>query len=596
MPLRPDKTPLGKLAAVAVFVAICLVAYQWQPSTGPRWYSIVPPLLAVTLALLTNRIFLSLGAAVVAGGLLGATLGSAASAPAGGSPEGPYKNDFQCAEGDSPIFLAGKSGQSPSDSGTSSKLFHATGGAFVFNSISDGDNQLILLYVVLIMAAISVMLLAGGLQGVAVWLMKFARSVRSAKLVTMAAGLVIFIDDYANTMIVGSTLRPMTDRQRISREKLAFLVDATAAPIAGIAIISTWIGVEVGYLSDFAVDYGVGRDGYAIFFDALGFRFYCIGMIAFVFFNALSGEDFGPMGRAERRSQEHGKLLEDDASPMTSRSLAAARPHPQVSVHATVAVVPMVVLLAAFVGRLWFDAGGAARPAADLLRFSVWREVLAEINSIPRLAYASGLGLVVAMALALVVARIPVGALAKAVWLGAKSSLMPVTVLVLAWSLKRACDDLQTGAFLAETLADSLSPAVFPPLVFLVAAVTSFATGTSWGTMAILIPTAIPVAFQLDGNVYGPATIISVAAVLDGSIFGDHCSPISDTTIMSSTASCCDHLAHVRTQMPYSLVVAALALCVGYLPAAAGVSKWVGIAGGCGLAGLLFLGLRLLRR
>jgi Na+/H+ antiporter NhaC len=261
-----------------------------------------------------------------------------------------------------------------------------------------------------------------------------------------------------------------------------------------------------------------------------------------------------------------------------------------------VAVVPMAALLMVFVGKLWLDGGGLARPASAVLRVSVWREVLGEIDSIPLLAYAGGVGFLLAVALAQTVARIPVAALARAVVAGVAGSWLPVSVLVLAWSLKGACTALQTGDFLAEALGGSLSPRVFPALVFVVAAVTSFATGTSWGTMAILIPTAIPVAFQLDGVSYGPVTTISVAAILDGAIFGDHCSPISDTTIMSSTASACDHLAHVRTQMPYSLVVAVLALCVGYLPTAAGVSKWVAAAGGAAFSGLLFLGLWARRR
>jgi Na+/H+ antiporter NhaC len=133
-------------------------------------------------------------------------------------------------------------------------------------------------------------------------------------------------------------------------------------------------------------------------------------------------------------------------------------------------------------------------------------------------------------------------------------------------------------------------------LVFVVAGLTSFATGTSWGTMAILIPTAIPVAFELDGHAYGPVTVISIAAILDGAIFGDHCSPISDTTIMSSTASACDHLAHVRTQLPYSVVVAGIALAIGYLPAAMGAPFWAGILGGAAVSGLLFAGLWALKR
>jgi len=563
---KRNKTLILGSVALVVFLAVCLSAWyagQAQPAGGPPWYGIVPPLLAVTLALVTNRVFLSLTVAVFAGGLL-STLGS--SAPSLGSlVQGIYQ-----------------------------------GWLFALHSLKEPgrftvtDNVQILVYVVLIMSMISVMLVGGGLQGVANRLMRYARSVRSTKLATMAMGLVIFIDDYSNTMIVGSTMRPMTDRQRISREKLAFLVDATAAPVAGIAVLTTWIGYEVGVLSETAELLKLDKDGFAMFFDALGFQFYSIGMIAFVFFNSLSGVDFGPMAKAERRAAEQGKLLADGAKPMGSQSPASAQAHPKANLHPMVAVLPMATLLAFFVVGLWLDGGGAARMDADplaFLRVSAWRDVFSAADSILLLACASGIGLVVAVVSARVASPIPLSALAKAVLIGIRGSLLPMTILVLAWSLKGACEELQTGRFLAGVLADFLWPLLFPALVFIVAGLVSFATGTSYGTMGILFPTAIPVAFELDGGTYGLVTVISIAAVLDGSIFGDHCSPISDTTIMSSAASTCDHMGHVRTQIPYSLAVAAIAVCVGYLPAGMGMPRWAGLLGGAMISGLLFLGL-----
>jgi Na+/H+ antiporter NhaC len=552
-----------------VCLAACLNAGA-RTAGGPTAASVVPPLVAVTLALASGRMLLSLGVAVFVGGWLSAAGGAAGLARL-------------------PVEGTIRAGRFVVDT------VYDTGRPRLAIANFNADNLEILLYVVLIMAMISVMLAAGGLQGVANWLMKYARSPRATRLVTAAAGLIVFVDDYANTMIVGSTLRPATDRMRISREKLAFLVDATAAPVAGIAVISTWIGVEVGLLSEIAVSLEIPKDGYALFFDALGFRFYCLAMIGFVFLNAASGLDFGPMARAEERARRLGKLLDDGATPMTSRSLAAAEPHAEANVRAAVAVVPMVLLLAVFMASLWISGDGMAAIASDplaIVRFSVWQTVLSGVNSIPLLAMASAAGLATASAAALFVARIPPSAMLRAAWLGVKSAALPVSVLVLAWSLKGACEELETGRYLAAALGDSISPLVFPALVFLVAAVTSFATGTSWGTMAILIPTAIPVAFHLDGDSYGLITTVSIAAVLDGSIFGDHCSPISDTTIMSSTASACDHLAHVRTQMPYSLAVAAIALGFGYLPAALAVPKWAVFSAGAGVLILLFCGLR----
>jgi Na+/H+ antiporter NhaC len=519
-------------------------------------------------ALITGKLYLSLISGIVAGGLLSAA--------------GAYEGFFSWVERG---FLRA--------------------GEFVVHTVHDckgfgwdnpdWGNLKVLLFIILLMPIINVMIVGGGLQGIAGWLLKRAKSARSTRLVTMISGLVIFIDDYANTLIVGPTMRPLTDRQNISREKLAFLVDATAAPIAGIALVSTWIGYEVGLLSDPKL--GIGSDGYGVFLNALGFRFYCFGMIAFVFWNCWSGADFGPMAAAERRARA-GKVLADDAVPMASKSMNTARPDPQARIRASVAIVPMAVLLGVFLGQFWLAEKGRSLLADDpaaIVRLSGWMEAMSGVSSSALLAWAAGAALAVAIVMALTVARIGEAALCRAIGVGLKSALLPVTVLVLAWSLKGACGDLKTGAFLAGVLGNAINPLWFPGMVFVVAAMVSFATGTSYGTMAILIPTAVPVALQLDGG-YGLITMISIGAVLDGAIFGDHCSPISDTTIMSSIASSCDHVHHVRTQLPYCLVVAALALCAGYVPAAMGVPPWIGVATGAAISGLIFLCLRIFRR
>jgi Na+/H+ antiporter NhaC len=606
------KQRILRQSAVGVFLAISLVGYLATDSPsagGPPWYGIVPPLLAVTMALITGRMLLSLTAAVVVGGMLSlwrqsaGAFGSAGwieSLPQGSGAFGSAGWIESLPQGSGAFGSAGWVESLPQGSGAFESagwiksLALGSGAGFAWESISDKTNLLILAHVVLIMAMISVMIKSGGLQGVAAWLARYARGRRSTKLVTMAAGLVIFIDDYANTMIVGSALRPVTDRQQISREKLAFLVDATAAPVAGIAVVSTWIGYEVGLLGSIAAQLEVAKDGYAMFFDALGFRYYCLGMIGFVLWNSLSDCDFGPMAAAERRARDEGKLLADGQRPMTSQSMASAEPYAEARVFASVAMVPLAVLLTAFVGMLWFDGGGTAlmsENAMSVFHLSAWREVFSAAQSIPLLARAAGIGCLTAVVLAVAMAKVPISVVGRAIGMGVSASLMPLAVLVLAWSLKGACDALDTGEFLAGVLAGKVPPALFPGMVFVVAGLTAFATGTSWGTMAILIPTAIPVAFRLDGGVYGLITMMSVAAVLDGSVFGDHCSPISDTTIMSSTASACHHMAHVRTQIPYSLAVALFALATGYLPSALGAPKWMGISGVVGVSGLLFLGL-----
>lgn len=522
--------------------------------------SLVPPLVAVGLALWTKRVFLSLSAAVVAGGLLTLSAGA-------GSP-----------------FAAGLRG---------------SGLPFAWQSLADRTNQFILLYVVLIMAMIAVMLGSGGIQAMASALARPARSARGARLTTLLAGLAVFLDDYANTMIVGPTMRPITDRHRVSREKLAFLVDATAAPVAGVAILSTWIGVEVGLLGEMSRKLDFGCDGYSIFFAALPFRFYCWTMLFFAAINSLLGIDFGPMRAAEQRARDEGKVLADDARPLVTGALSRTDAHPAARRLARTAVVPILLLLGVFLAGIWISGAGAARLAErpfDLLRLAAWRDALAAADSAAVLAVASAVGALAAAGWAVFSGRVPLGAVARAAAGGALASAMPVAVLVLAWSLKAACDQLGTGDYVASILGHHMPAWCFPAIVFVTAALTSLATGTSWGTMAILIPTALPVAARLDGGSLGATTILSAAAVLDGAIFGDHCSPISDTTIISSAASACDHVAHVRTQLPYSATVAVVVLVSGYLLGGAGVPAGAGLAASFAAVGAIFLVLWVARR
>ena len=242
------------------------------------------------------------------------------------------------------------------------------------------------------------------------------------------------------------------------------------------------------------------------------------------------------------------------------------------------ALLPFAALIFCLLAGLWWNGGGFGlldKSILNLFSFNAWRQIITQAKDTTLvLMIAAGISLLLAIDQARR-ARLSWQQTMQAVFTGIKSSSFPLLLLILAWSLKSACDDLNTGEFLVATVGQSVQPWLFPLLVFLVAALTSFGTGTSWGTMAILIPTAIPVAYQLDGGSYGLITMISLGAVLDGSIFGDHCSPISDTTIMSSIASGCDHIQHVQTQIPYSLTVGSVALLGGYLPAAMNISPLI---------------------
>ena len=537
------------------FLAICALAAYGERRLGDSgalvWYSIVPPLLAVTLAIATHRLLLSLGLAIAVG-IVFSSVRSASNSMGDWFPS----------------------------------LYVQT--ASVTESVINSFNLLVILFIVLILSTISVVIVSGGIQGVIRWLSRFAKGPRSTQFVTVLMGFAVFIDDYANTMIVGSAMRPATDEKQISRAKLAYLVDSTTAPIAGLAVVSTWIGYEVGLFNEVANSLGVQKDGYSMFFDALGFRFYCLMTIIFVLANAISGVDFGAMRKAEIRARETGAVIAKDAKLMSSKSFTTLKSASSAIVHPLSAVIPIGGLIGVMLAGFWIDGGGKG----FVLSPSAWREALSNANNLKILAIASGSGFIVAIACAKLLSRVRFSEIGIAVISGLKGCLLPTAILVLAWSLKAVCDQLSTGDFLAATLKGAVSPLWFPALLFIAASLTSFATGTSWGTMAILIPTAVPIAYSLDGNAYGLTTAISLGAVLDGSIFGDHCSPISDTTILSSIACECDPIHHVRTQLPYSLTVAALALICGYIPAALGVSSFIGIGAAGAIIVLLFYAVR----
>ena len=539
------------LSAILLLLFI-IVSYQFRPE-GPfekvgAWYSILPPITAILLAYATRQLLWSLGLAVLVGGYL--TI---------------IQHDYS---------VMSSLGQGV-----------VKGVGYGFSVVSDPWSLKILGFVIMILMMISIIIVAGGLTAIANRLQKYAQTRRSTKLVTAMMGLLVFIDDYANTMIVGSSMRPLSDKQKISREKLAFIVDATSAPVAGLAVVSTWIGYETGLFGKTAETLGINRDACAMFFDALPFRFYCILMLCFVFINLWSRRDFGPMLVAERRAQLENKILADNAVPMTSRSFTVNEADVSARIRMKTALIPFMTLFGTLLCGIWLDGGGLQKEDLAVINPFAWLEVISSTkNSSLILLLSSSAGLVVALLCARIIAKAELRLILLAAYSGLRSSVLPMLILILAWSLKSSCDDLNTGEYLVATIGQVLSPIWFPALLFMAAALTSFGTGTSWGTMAILIPTSIPVAYMLDGGQYGLITMISLGAVLDGSIFGDHCSPISDTTIMSSIASSCDHLHHVKTQVPYSLSVAGIALLAGYLPVASGMPAGLAL-----LAGIILL-------
>lgn len=529
--------------ALLVVLGFSVLAWSVQPQAaleGIVWYSILPPVIAVAFAIATRRLLVSLAAGVIIGSVL-------INVPTGLIQFSTWSSSF--------VTL----------------ILH------FWQVVSDPFNLAVLAFIMLMLTMVSIVILSGGLLAIVKWLEQYAKGPRSTQFITTLMGFLVFIDDYANVMIVGTSMRPISDSMRVSREKLAFIVDATAAPISGIALMSTWIGYEVGIFSDVSTSLNLGRDAYSMFLDALSFRFYCIFMILFIFVNIWSRREFGGMLLAERRSRA-GAVSAPDAI-LLSNVDEAIEPEKSAKVRMSTAFFPFGVLFFILFLGLWIDGGGLslfADSPLSIISFSAWREVIsAAENNVHVLNIAGLLALLTAMFCAIVIATLPKKSISQAIKKGAKSAFYPWQILILAWTLSGICNELQTGPFLVAVVGDAMPAIIYPVIVFILSAAAAIATGTAWGTMAIFIPITSQIAFQLDGGTYGLVTIMSLAAVLDGAIFGDHCSPISDTTVMSSIATSCDHIHHVKTQFPYALLVASGAIGLGYIPAMAGMPLWL---------------------
>ncbi len=509
----------------------------------PGWLSLLPPLVAIGLALLTREVVLSLFSGVWLGAL----------------------------------FLAGYAPLA----GTAGSL------DFLIQALIDPDHMAIVVFSLLLGGMVGVMARSGGTQGVVDILEKLATNRTRGQLLTWASAALIFFDDYANTLIRGNALRPMTDRLRISREKLAYIVDSTAAPLAVSAVVTTWIGFQITQIRDSlgtlaessddpaaAAQLQAGADNaFLVVLHSLPYLFYPILALFFVLLVVVMKRDFGPMYEAERRAHTGGGLTRPGSMPAadpTSESLQPPEDAPRRWYNAAVPVLAVIVVALA---ALWRTGAAGLEPGDRTLV-----NVIGDADPFAALLWASFTGCAVAIAM-VVGQRILSLTDALQAWVGGMQSMfLAVIILVLAWGLGGVTGDLGTGPYLASLLQDTLPLTVLPGLVFVVAALTAFSTGTSWGTMAILFPVVIPLAVAMGAGVgfaggeHYPILLGTISSVMAGAVFGDHSSPISDTTVLSSMASACDLVDHVRTQLPYALLVAVVALVVGEIPAAA---EWI---------------------
>lgn len=425
---------------------------------------------------------------------------------------------------------------------------------WMVDNVSDSWNATILVFTFAIGGVIGLWVLSGGTIGFADLIARRVRSPRGSQLGTYLGGWVVFLDDYANCVAVGTTFRSLSDKFRVSKEKLSFIVDSTAAPVATIFLISSWIGYEIGLIGDSLPEAAI-MTPYMYFLYSIPYKFYSVMLLVLVFIIALWRRDYGPMLKAEHRARTTGKLIRDGGRPLGGG--VEFDVVERVKYRAFNMWVPLVILIGMAVFCMWWTGGG---PEAESFTAAI-----SDADAATALLWAAMTALIVSLAMNL---GQRLGGLTRnmdAVVRGVTMMIFACTILVLAWSIKSACDAVGTAPYLVVLLEGIISPIWLPIGIFVICAIISFCTGTSWGTMGIIMPLAIPLAWAI-----GADLVIAISAVLTGAIFGDHCSPISDTTILSSTFTGSDHIDHVNTQLPYALTAAILAAIL-YILAGAGV-------------------------
>ena len=476
--------------------------------------------------------------------------------------------------------------------------FFATATDYIVPSIADPSHVSILVFSMFIGGMVGIIGANGGTRGIVKAITRLVTNRSRAQVTTTLMGYIVFFDDYANTMVVGSTMRPLTDRLRISRAKLAYLVDSTAAPVAIVAIISTWIGAVIGYITEAGSGItGFDQSAYFVFLNALPYNFYAFLAILFVAIIAFSGRDFGPMRRAEQNaldgndttgvketsdmddsemddsdtddSELDDSELDDSEVETTKTETTKTETHRFTS-HWLNAALPIVGLVIVTLAGLWITGEGSSL-----------QQIVGSSDSYAALVWGSVLSLFLAIVLTMSQRLITTEKMLKGMFRGMNLMFEGLIILVLAWSLGLVTQDLNTATYLVSLLEGILDPFWIPVLIFILAGFTSFATGSSWGTMGILTPLVLPLTWTLSESVgLSPADTnmliySSVSAVLAGAVWGDHCSPISDTTILSSLACQCDHVSHVNTQLPYALTVGGLSVVAIIASTVVGIPLWL---------------------
>ena len=562
-----DKMRLGLIAAVSIILLFILSLWiSTTPADADNSVrfgilTLLPPLVAIILAFITKETVLSLFIGVFVG-------------------------EFMLCSNDLNII---------------STIVNAflNLGSQVISCMADPWNAGIILQCLLIGGVIQLITKMGGAKALADAFAKRADTPRKAQLFTWILGLCVFFDDYANSLIVGPIMRPVMDKLKVSREKLAFVVDATAAPVAGIAIISTWIGLEISLIAAGFQSVGVTNvTGFGIFLQTIPYRFYNIFILIFIVISALTLYEFGPMKKAEQRAR--ARKEDEEIIVPEAPGFDEVKPVEGVKLSVWNAIIPIgTLIIGALIAFYWSGyttiLGGEDQALITLMQtaplsFDGIFQALSQSDASVALFQAALLASIVAIVMA-VGEQILTIEDAISEWIGGmKTIVITGVILLLAWSLGGVIGEVGTADYLVGILSSTIPAWIVPSLIFILGALISFATGTAYGTMSILMPLAIPLAWAVSTGDMS-FTIVCTSGVLTGAIFGDHCSPISDTTILSSMGTSCNHIDHVQTQIYYAIFVAIVAVVFGYIPAGFGIPWYV-----CGVMGIIvmFIGLRIL--
>lgn len=456
----------------------------------------------------------------------------------------------------------------------------------VLESLADPWNAGIILQVLVIGGIIHLVGKMGGAKAIAEALARKAKTVRSVQLTTFLLGLAVFFDDYANSLIVGPIMRPVADKLKISREKLAFVIDATAAPVAGLAIISTWIGLEVGLIGDAFNSIGQSVDAFGVFLQTIPYRFYNILILAFVLISAITLREFGPMYKAELNARRgiRNKEVSSHSKEQIDEVINELEPKEGVKLSIWNAIIPVGSLIVFSLIAFYYSGYSTIMAGDDValkviisespFGFTAIQQTFSNADASIALFQSALISSIITITLAV---GKKIFTLSEAIenWIeGMKGLVITGVILLLAWSLSSVTKEVGTAQYLVDILSNTVPAFILPSIIFILGSVIAFATGTAYGTMGILMPLAIPLSYTISSTDMN-LVIISTSAVLTGAIFGDHCSPISDTTILSSTGAGCNHIDHVKTQIFYAIFVGVVAILFGYIPAGLGLNVWI---------------------